>query len=88
MTPRRSAPPLALVEHVLAATDQRTRTFDERMTRFDAQARAGAAPDTRSARALRDEIRRTRASLAVVQGYLYDQARLLHRRPTVEGSAS
>jgi hypothetical protein len=72
-----SHPQLAAVEPVLVSSDQRARTFAGRLARLEAQASAGGHPDRRGARAPREEVRRTRASLAVVQSYLREQTRAL-----------
>ncbi len=71
----RELPPLAgliLVGHLLGEAERRSASFDARLAALGA-----GTNGARDAHLLRDDVRQTRASVAVVQQYLREQAVLL-----------
>jgi hypothetical protein len=74
-----------LVEHLLGTVAQQSAAFDARLA---ALGRRPAAQRARDARLLREDIRQARASVAVVQSYLREQAAALRHTGRIERKPS
>lgn len=74
-----------LVRQLLGRVEQQSAAFDTRLADLSGRP---AAQRARDARVLRDDIRQARASIAVVQSYLREQADALRHTRRTERKSS